>query len=174
MSHHGAAQSGPVVHRAPDGSADDEYLPVEGSSYEHTDANVGAIVKFGLWLVITALVVHVGVGLMYKMLSARATVTTEQPYPLAGTMSEKLPPEPRLQEQPARELVDFRAVEDKKLHGYGWVNKSTGQVRIPIEEAMRLTVERGLASRAPEPGQATPAMLASDSSAGRVMERRRQ
>ena len=62
------------------------------------------------------------------------------------------------------------------LEGYGWVNKEAGIVHIPIEDAMRLTVERGLPSRSPDAGAAveTPGMMPSDASAGRVMERRRQ
>jgi hypothetical protein len=49
-------------------------------------------------------------------------------------------------------------------------------VHIPIEDAMRLMVERGLPSRSPADGAAVdpPGMMPSDASAGRVMERRRQ
>jgi len=159
---------------APHRSPDDEYVATPGSAYEHTDANVGAIVKLGLWLVVTALVVHFGIGVMYRMLIERAKATGEQPYPLAVSAEAKLPPEPRLQAQPSREIGDFRATEEDYLHGYGWVDKAAGVVHIPLEEAMRLTIERGLPARAEEPGQPPPSpMLASDSSAGRVMEKRR-
>jgi hypothetical protein len=57
------------------------------------------------------------------------------------------------------------------------MNKDAGIVHIPIEDAMRLTVDRGLLpSRAPAEGQAleTLGMMPSDASAGRLMERRRQ
>ena len=55
------------------------------------------------------------------------------------------------------------------------MNREAGIVHIPIEDAMRLTIERGvLQSSAPtEPAQ-TPGLMPSDSSAGRTMERRRQ
>jgi hypothetical protein len=159
-----------AAHRTPD----DEYAETPGSSYEHTDANVWAVVKLGAWLVVTAIVVHFGVGVMYRMLIERAKVTTEQPYPLAVSAEAKLPPEPRLQAQPAAEISDFRATEEQRLHGYGWVDKTAGVVHIPIEEAMRLTIERGLPARAEEAGQpASSSMLATDSSGGRVMEKRR-
>ena len=49
---------------------------------------------------------------------------------------------------PARTSSTSSASEEERvLEGYGWVNKEAGIVRIPIEEAMRLTVERGLPSR---------------------------
>ena len=33
------------------------------------------------------------------------------------------------------------------LDSYGWVDKNAGVVRIPIDEAMKLTLERGLPAR---------------------------
>jgi hypothetical protein len=161
------------AHRA----ADDEYVATPGSSYEHTDANIWAIAKFGFWLVVTAIVVHVGVGLMYRMLVEQAIDTTEQRYPLAAGNPSKLPPEPRLQESPRQEIQSHRAAEAQRLSGYGWVDKEAGVVHIPIEEAMRLTVERGLPVRPVPPdepvGTAAP-MMPADSSAGRTLVRRRQ
>jgi hypothetical protein len=50
-------------------------------------------------------------------------------------------------------------------------------VQIPIEEAMRLTVEKGLPARAQQqenqPAQAVD-LVPADSSSGRTLERRRQ
>jgi hypothetical protein len=160
-----------AVHASPDA----EYLETPpGSTYEHTDASVGVIVKFLLWLAISAVVIHVGLGMIYAMLIDRALETGEQRYPLAATQGERLPPTPRLQQFPRNELYDFRRGEQEFLDGYGWMNKEAGIVHIPIEEAMRLTVERGLPARTPAAGDpaATPGMMPSDASAGRVMERR--
>src|SRR5262245_30833775 len=52
------------------------------------------------------------------------------------------PPEPRLQLDPARDLQQMRAVENEILNSYGWVDKPTGVVRIPIDRAMKLLAER--------------------------------
>ena len=73
-------------------------------------------------------------------------------------------------------LVDQRANDAKQAASYAWVDKNAGVVHIPIEDAMRLTIERGLASGAAEGGQPseTPGLMPSDASAGRMMERRRQ
>ena len=157
-------------------TADDEYVAVPGSSYEHTDANVWAIVKFGIWLAAMALIVHVGIGLMYSMWVEQAKAAAEQPYPLAAGTEPKLPLEPRLQQFPANEIYYYRLELQEKAQGYGWADREAGRVRIPIAEAMRLTLERGLPARADDPAHpaATPGLLASDGSAGRVMERRRQ
>jgi hypothetical protein len=167
MAHHDRS-----THR----TADDEYLVTpEGSSYEHTDANVWVVAKFALWLAITAVVVHVGIGLLWKTLVEQAKDTREQSYPLASS-DPKLPPEPRLQQFPRNEVYNFRVGEEQKLHSYGYVNKDAGVVHIPIEEAMRLTIERGLPTRTEDATHptTTPGMMATDSSSGRLMERRRQ
>jgi hypothetical protein len=158
-------------------SPDHEYRETPpDSTYEHTDANVWIIVKFLFWLAISAVIIHVGLGLLYALLIERAEETGEQPYPLAAAQGERLPPTPRLQQFPNKELYGFRVGEEAFLEGYGWMNKEAGIVHIPIEDAMRLMVERGLPSRTPADGAAleTPAMMPSDASAGRVMERRRQ
>jgi len=158
-------------------SPDHEYRETPpGSTYEHTDASVWIIVRFMFWLAISAVIIHVGLGLLYALLIERAEETGEQRYPLAATQGGRLPPTPRLQQFPNKEFYEFRVGEEAFLEGYGWMNKETGIVHIPIEDAMRLMVERGLPSRTPADGAAleTPGMMPSDASAGRVMERRRQ
>ena len=67
--------------------------------------------------------------------------------------------------------------EEAELHSYGWVDKNAGTVHIPIEDAMRLMLERGaLTSRPVEPrSRSEPSdMFPSDSSSGRMLEKRRQ
>jgi hypothetical protein len=161
-------------------AADEQYVfTPEGAGYEHTDANVWQIVKFGIWLVAAAIVVDVGLGGMYKMLIEQARVTGEQRYPLASTTEPRLPSAPRLQQDPRGEYYTHWLNDQQKLHNYGWVNKDAGIVRIPIDDAMRLSIERGMfESRPQESAQGvqpeTPGLMPSDASAGRVMERRRQ
>ncbi len=71
----------------------------------------------------------------------------------------KLPPEPRLQGAPGMdgptllpldEMKDYKKMIDEKAHGYGWVNKEAGIVRLPLERAKALVAERGLPERTPE------------------------
>lgn len=158
-------------------SADREYVETPpGSTYEHTDANVWIIVKFLFWLAVSAVIIHVGLGFVYALLIEQAMESGEQRYPLAAVQGQRLPPAPRLQQFPRNELYQFRQDEESLLQGYGWMNKNAGIVHIPIEDAMRLTVERGLPSRMPENGQsrATLGLMPSDASAGRMVERRRQ
>jgi hypothetical protein len=159
-------------------SADDQYLETPpGSSYEHTDAHVGPLVKFALWLVIAAIVTVVGTAGMYWLLIRESTdrVATRR-YPLAVNQGLRLPAAPTLQQFPANEFYEFRTQEEAELHSYGWVDKNAGTVHIPIEDAMRLTLERGLLSRGPDASKPVEpvGMMPSDSSSGRMLEKRRQ
>jgi hypothetical protein len=157
--------------------ADAQYFETPpGAGYEHTDASVWTITKFGLWLAVSALVVHVGLGFMYSMLIERSTDLSEPRYPLAAGREQPVPTVTPLQEDPRSDIYRFRLQEEAELTQYGWANQEAGQVRLPIAEAMRRVVEQGLPARAADPAQpvATPGLLASDASAGRLMERRRQ
>jgi hypothetical protein len=53
-------------------------------------------------------------------------------------------PEPRLQATPGADLKTLRAEEERELSSYGWVDRSAGVVRIPIDRAMELIMQRGL------------------------------
>lgn len=56
-------------------------------------------------------------------------------------------PQPRLEINERLEINDLRGQEEKTLNSYGWVDQQTGVVRIPIERAMQLLVQRGLPTR---------------------------
>lgn len=56
-------------------------------------------------------------------------------------------PQPRLESNERFEINDFRMQEEKILNSYGWVDQQTGVVRIPIDRAMQLLVQRGLPTR---------------------------
>ena len=56
-------------------------------------------------------------------------------------------PNPKLEEDERGQLNDIRIEEENKLNSYGWVDEKAGTVRIPIERAMDLMVERGMPVR---------------------------
>jgi hypothetical protein len=75
-------------------------------------------------------------------------------HPLASTLARTEPPAPRLQPDPRADLLAQRALEDALLETYGWVDKSRGIVRVPIERAIDVLAERGLPARPAAPGEA--------------------
>jgi hypothetical protein len=115
--------------------------------HETTDVDIRAIFVFGAGLVVSAVVISFVVWVLFKYFEAREARRVTPEYPLAATQEQRKPPEPRLQENPREDLQQLREEEEQILNSYGWVDKNAGVVRIPIEEAMKLAVQRGLPSR---------------------------
>ena len=115
--------------------------------HEHSDVNIRAILGFGAALVVVAAVVHLLIYGLFSYFDGREGVKVPSAYPLAASQGHHEPPEPRLQTDPRQDLADMRAKEDEVIGSYGWVDKNAGIVRIPIDAAMKLTLERGLPAR---------------------------
>ena len=115
--------------------------------HETGDINFRGVIGFGLALIVVAIVVHGVIWGVFAFFDAREARHVEPEYPLAAAQAAKTPPEPRLQTHPRQDLRDLRDQEDQVLGSYGWVDKNAGTVRIPIDEAIRLTLERGLPAR---------------------------
>ena len=118
--------------------------------HEGTDVNIRGIFGFAFGLLATAIVIHLLVFILFRYFTAREARAVPAEFPLAVGAGPRLPPEPRLQTSPRQDLSDLRASEDQVLTSYGWVDKSAGVVRIPIEQAIKLTLERGLPFRRAE------------------------
>jgi hypothetical protein len=119
--------------------------------HEESDVNIRAIFGFGAGLVVVAAVVHLLIYVLFGFFNAREGRSVTAEYPLAAAQENRLPPEPRLQTNPREDLSELRAKEDEILGSYGWVDKNAGIVRIPIDAAMKLTLERGLPARQEQP-----------------------
>jgi hypothetical protein len=127
--------------------------PHDSTQREESDIDIGGIFKFALGLTVAAAVVHVVIWFMFVWFQA-AAAGADVANPLRVGQDVRVPPEPRLQVEPRQDLLNYREREAALLDGYRWVDKNAGVVRIPIDEAMKRVVERGLPARsAQESGQ---------------------
>ena len=115
--------------------------------HEESDVNIRGVLMFGGALIVAAIVIHLVVGVLFKYFDVREARQATPEYPLAAAQENRLPPEPRLQTNPRQDLADLRARDDQALAGYSWVDRNAGIVRIPIDEAIKKTLERGLPAR---------------------------
>ena len=118
------------------------------AGHETSDVYLGGVFVFALGLLVTLVIVHLLTWMLFAFLAKRETAHSLPQYPLAAGQEERVPPAPRLQANPREELRQLRAAEDAVLNSYGWVDKSQGVARMPIDEAMKLVVQRGLPVRA--------------------------
>ena len=123
--------------------------PAERPGYEPSDVNVKAV----LWVALTLVVV---VGLSAAALGGLVGLfhlAAERPPVSPLAQVEIRPPGPRLDAHPTETLAAVRKRETAALEAYGWVDRSAGIARIPIEQAMSLLAGRGWMSKAePESG----------------------
>jgi hypothetical protein len=109
--------------------------------YETRDANVrgvfGFLVVLGLVLVSTALLCW---GMFRYLSAGQANRAVASPF----AETRQLPPGPQLQVNPREDLLRFRAQQEQALESYSWENRSDGTVRVPIERAMELLLQKGL------------------------------
>lgn len=116
-------------------------------AHEESDVNVSAILRYGMGLVAIAIVIHVLLWLLLGVFERQNARRQTQVFPMAAGDQNRLPPAPRFQENPQQELQELRAKQRALLEGYGWVSKEAGIARIPIEDAMKIVIQRGLPAR---------------------------
>jgi hypothetical protein len=116
--------------------------------HELSDLRPGYIALFGIAL--TAVIVAAAV-ITTLLIHFKAAEQSRQETPIPRLAGEReATPEPRLQLDANKELRQMRAAEDAALNSYGWVDRSSGSVRIPIERAMEILAKKGLPARKQE------------------------
>ena len=110
--------------------------------YEARDVNARVIGWVLVGFIVSAFVINEAVKWTYNYFSrtefrgAQPVTLVKQPRPPT--------PGPLLQVNPAADLERLHESETQILNSYGWVDRQRGIVRIPIDEAMKLALERGL------------------------------
>jgi hypothetical protein len=135
--------------------------PPNNAGFEHQDLQVSGILYFLLSLVVATVLTALFMVGIYKFLDKRERANQSPVSPLIANApkpelntraeyehyAEKAFPNPRLETDERNQLNQIRTREDGLLDSYGWVDEQAGTVRIPIERAMDLLVQRGLPVR---------------------------
>jgi len=124
---------------------------VSRDGVEPGDVNFKGVVLFFVGLAIGMVVVHLVVSSFFLKLKRDAIKEDEQlsHHDVAASVAASHPyfPAPHEQIAPELDLEVWRAQQTTELNSYGWVDRNTGVVRIPIERAMELISQRGLPTR---------------------------
>lgn len=115
------------------------------AGHETRDAPIKPIVLTGAGLAIVVAIVGMLAYGIYQYLGAHPGARF-QANPMSSADSQ-IPPEPRIEEHPALGIQQLHSQEEHTLSTYGWIDKQKGVVRIPIDRAMELQLERGFPTR---------------------------
>jgi hypothetical protein len=127
-------------------------------TFEHQDLRAGSVLYFLLTLAVVTVICMFGLRGLYAFLDHRVRASQSEVNPLVTNVPEDTRhvapgypqtdfPSPRLEEDERGQLNGIRLEQDNTLYSYGWVDEKAGTVRIPIERAMDLLVQRGLPVR---------------------------
>ena len=129
--------------------------------HEKSDVNVRALFAFGIAFVIFAAISHFVLLVMYKqfvkienkhqnvpltMMQRPESMTVPQtprlqPFPTKISKTETIAP---ITNTPVTDMVEMREAQEKALNSYGYVDRQKGVVHIPIEEAKKQALQRGV------------------------------
>jgi len=126
--------------------------------FERQDLQASGILYFLLSLVIVTVLCLFGLRGLYEFLDHRQKAEQPPVNPLvtnapadtrhiAPGYPQGAFPNPKLEEDERGQLNGILMNEERTLYSYGWVDEKAGTVRIPIEHAMDLLVQRGLPVR---------------------------
>ena len=116
--------------------------------HETRDASAKWILGLVIFLLVFGLGIHGILGVFLSVLKHTPPPTDGfQPREPAARVAPGRPPFPVLQISPAADLHAFRVHEQAELNSYGWIDHTSGIVRIPIERAMDMILREGLPTR---------------------------
>ena len=131
--------------------------PVEGDGVSYR-----GIVWFVVLLTVTTIVCQILMFVMLRAFQYQTDTTAVSPvaaaaperpeaagrvYPDVNAIGSPTGPHPKLLVNEPANLAEFRAREHEVLTTYAWEDRNSGVVRIPVERAKELLIERGLPVR---------------------------
>jgi hypothetical protein len=143
--HHNKAQSGdqPPTHT--------------DVAFESSDVDTRTILAYMFYLALAVAATFIISVFIFRFTTKIAADSDTPMAPVHRNIGATMPPEPRLQgvpghtNDPQLDLRDEREADEEANEKYDWIDKQAGIARIPVEEAMKMIVEKGLPP-VPSPG----------------------
>ena len=119
-------------------------LPTPDQGHERGDVSVRPLLIFLGLLAVGCVVALFLMRWLFNVFDASARARDLPGHPLA---EEQVPAAPRLQADPPSELEAYLLQQEELQSTYGWLDPEAGVVRVPIDRAIDLVLERGLPVR---------------------------
>jgi len=115
--------------------------------HERTDADVWALSKFAIALLLTCIASLALVFALFRYFENKYGGVQPRATSSLTLDARRLPPAPQLEITETQDLTAQRAAESQILSSYGWVDQEHGIVRIPIDRAIDLLAASHLPAR---------------------------
>ena len=139
----------------PEHHAEDHLLNPE-THHERSDVNVRALLWFVAIFIVFAVFTHFLTWILFRHFAKEARRDVRPPLTAMqrpGDLS--VPQGPRLQPfptegmpptraTPVKDMEEMQRSEEQALHNPGWIDQQKGIVRLPIDLAKQLALQRGL------------------------------
>ena len=120
------------------------------NGYEKTDASPRGLVYFAASIAV--IVAATSLSLIWLFNHFEKAENTGSFVATPFTSARPLPPPPRIQPNPGGDMQGYFQSQQNLLQTYGWIDRQNGIVRLPIDRAMELILQRGLPTRSAENG----------------------
>jgi hypothetical protein len=118
-----------------------------GGRYERTDIRPRIVLAGALGLLVALLLTLVIITLLEAVWTGIPPSVSRPEELIEGRQAAPTPAAPRLEAQPGQDFPAYRAASEQKLNAYRWVDRNSGTVAIPIDRAIDIVAQRGLATR---------------------------
>ncbi len=119
-------------------------------AFESSDIDTRTILAYLFYLALAVAATFVVSVFIFRFTTKMAADSDTPMAPVHRNVAATMPPEPRLQgvpghtNDPQLDLRDKKEADEEANEKYGWTDKQAGIARIPVEEAMKFIVEKGL------------------------------
>jgi hypothetical protein len=119
-------------------------------AFESSDIDTRTILTYILYLTISVAAAFFVSVYVFRFTTSLAVDSQTPPPPVRQGVSPTMPPEPRLQGVPGHtndaqlDLRDKREADEAANEKYGWTDQQAGIAQIPVGEAMKIIVSKGL------------------------------
>ncbi|MBV8377517.1 MAG: hypothetical protein JO279_11005 [Verrucomicrobia bacterium] len=118
--------------------------------YETRDVPARPWAWFTLGFAASLLIICLGTFVFIRFLAAPGTIIGRTGHPADKSLVRF--PEPQLQSNPSLDLHKYLQHKQDEINTYGWIDRRSGIVRIPIERAVDIFVNQGAPARPPDSG----------------------
>jgi hypothetical protein len=119
-------------------------------AFESSDIDTRTILSYLFYLALSVVAAFIASVFIFRFTSKMAADSDTPMAPVHRGVGATMPPEPMLQGVPGHETdpqLDLRlkrAADETANEKYDWTDKQAGIARIPVEEAMKIIVSKGL------------------------------